>query len=759
MATNQAERRRGRVAAICLLILMVVGGWSGSASCAGSGTTTGGRPNIVLVIMDDIGIDQWSLFGYGGGTAASTPNIKTIADEGIKFHNMWSMPACSNGRAALFTGRYPFRTNVLTAIGSDDLANYMVNPNEVTLPRLLKPRGYKSALFGKFHLGVQANDPFGYAMVAALGFDYFDGWLDATGDPSSIDTTAGGLTSGPWSCGFVRDADHGGADTGACFAGDLSCAVITKTGAEAPGRICRDSGGLFVPNGSCSGPPPSMDDFSILSGHYVSPLVINQENGAVVQVPPTDPRARTYRAIEAVDAATAWIAQQPSTQPWLAVLSFSLAHTPLMQPPIQTLPATEPDSSNLDCGSGSGDSTTGGRCGDNCPTIGDLRTISNEMEESLDFEIGRFMTTIGLATTGPNGQLIYNPGKTNTYVIFVADNGSLGTVVKVPFDPTRAKSTPYQTGVWVPGIVAGPAVVKPGRQTNAMVNIVDVYQLIGELAGIDVHKSVPRIVDSQSMLPYLKNPNQHSIRQTNFTEIGTNEHANGAINGPCVYAGGSTCTQIAPTKGVCEDNNGVWWGVGATDPNTAGPDGLALCCDVAMWQHDHQEEPIVSDIYPLHSDGIRNAHYKLVINDYQLYDDQTDTCAATTSTEFYQIDEAPMPMLDTENANLLANKTPAELTPVQRKNYDELTAQLNKLLATQPACPADVNLDGVVDQLDAYQWATFRALSMGLSSWADINQDGLTNAADLSIIEQNFGPCPKAPSGESLVSRQTAARK
>jgi arylsulfatase A-like enzyme len=105
--------------------------------------------------MDDIGIDQWSLFGYGGGTAASTPNIEAIARAGIKFHNMWSMPACSNGRAALFTGRYPFRTNVLTALGSDDLANYMVNPNEITLPRLLKLRGYKSALFGKFHLGIQ----------------------------------------------------------------------------------------------------------------------------------------------------------------------------------------------------------------------------------------------------------------------------------------------------------------------------------------------------------------------------------------------------------------------------------------------------------------------------------------------------------------------------------------------------------------------------------------------------------------------------
>lgn len=237
------------------------------------------------------------------------------------------------------------------------------------------------------------------------------------------------------------------------------------------------------------------------------------------------------------------------------------------------------------------------------------------MEESLDSEIGRFLITTGIATAGPNGQLLYNPHKTNTYVIFVTDNGSLGSVVKLPFDATRAKSTAYQTGVWVPAIVAGPGVVKPGRKTNAMVNIVDIYQLVSELAGIDVHKSVKWIVDAQSMLPYLKNPDQPSIRRTNYTEIGTNQHANGEINGPCVY-GGNTCTQIAPTQGVCQDNNGVWWGQGATAPGT---NAEQLCCEVAIWQHDHNE-PVIEIIYPLYSYAIRNEHYKLVVSQYKWYD-------------------------------------------------------------------------------------------------------------------------------------------
>ena len=280
--------------------------------------------------------------------------------------------------------------------------------------------------------------------------------------------------------------------------------------------------------------------------------------------------------------------------------------------------------------------------------------------------------------------------------------------------------------------------VKPGRQVDAMVNIVDFYQLVGELAGIDVHKVVPRTVDSRPLLPYLLNPQQPSIRDTNYTEIGTNFHANGEINGPCVY-NQTTCTQIAPTKGVCEDNNGTWWGVGATDPGTAGPEGLRMCCDVAIYQHDHGET-ISENIYPLQAYGIRNNRYKLVINKYQDYDPNTNSCAARTSTEFYQINEDRVPKLDTENANLLADDN--QLTRVQQKNFNELNARLKALLASQPSCPADVNLDRVVNRLDVDQWARFRALTPD-SSWADIDQDGRTDNDDLDIILQNFGRCPK----------------
>ena len=98
------------------------------------------RPNILFIVMDDVGIDQMQIFGYGGATPPLTPNINAIARAGVRFRNVWSMPECSPSRAVFFEGRYPLRTNVSSAILSDDLANSQVSPFEATTPKLLKRR-------------------------------------------------------------------------------------------------------------------------------------------------------------------------------------------------------------------------------------------------------------------------------------------------------------------------------------------------------------------------------------------------------------------------------------------------------------------------------------------------------------------------------------------------------------------------------------------------------------------------------------------
>ncbi|MBI1813492.1 MAG: sulfatase-like hydrolase/transferase [Deltaproteobacteria bacterium] len=680
--------------------------------------TTVAAPNILFVIMDDVGIDQMRLFGYGGETPPRTPNIDQLAGAGIRFHNAWAMPACTTSRAVIFEGRFPLRTNVLGALGPNDLANSMVSPYEMTTPKLLAQRGYDSALFGKFHLGLQGHNPAGYGMPHDLGWNYFAGWLDETGDPSSIDTTAGGVAPpGTWSCGFVRGGAAGGADFGACYMADGTCSSLASSGPIPPGRTCRDRGGIFDPGTSCTVPRPDYLNFATLSGHYVSPLVLNFEDGSVEQVPASDPRARRFRATADVDAAVGWIKARPAGRPWMATVSFASAHTPVMQPPPSELPSGNADSSGLDCADAA-----------------DQRVVTNLMIESLDAEVGRLLVETGLARHARDGRLIYRPGQTDTMVILVGDNGTLGTVVKAPFDVSRAKGTAYQTGVWVPLIVAGPLVKQPDRVVSHMVNVADLYALFGEIAGIDnVQQAVPRPIDAVAMLPYVVNPQQASIRHWNFTQIGNNLQANGAINGPCVISGG--CTQIPVSKSVCEDNNGVWWGPGADDPLTAGipSTGYQFCCQVNAFRAAQDES--LYNITPLSAVGIRNDRYKIVENTSPIYESAEAPCVETTDVEFYEINEAsPLPRIDREGTELSLGS----LTPEQQRNYNELSAQLNALIASAPECPGDGNIDLVVNQQDLDDWR-FYSQSNGLSSVYDLNLDGVTDTADQSIIEQHLG--------------------
>lgn len=149
------------------------------------------------------------------------------------------------------------------------------------------------------------------------------------------------------------------------------------------------------------------------------------------------------------------------------------------------------------------------------------------MTEALDTEFGRIMVETGLATRNANGTLKYDPKASNTVIVIVGDNGTLGNAVKLPFNAQEAKGTAYQTGVWDPLIVAGPMVVAPDREVNHTVNMVDLFPVFGELAGLDAHALVLRTLDPVGLLPYLTKVDQSSLRTINFTQGGYNIQANG----------------------------------------------------------------------------------------------------------------------------------------------------------------------------------------------------------------------------------------
>ena len=696
-------------------------------SCGGNDgvKASNGPPNIVFVVMDDVGIDQMASFGYGGGTAPSLPNMDAVAKAGVRFRNTWSMPECSPGRASFFVGRYPFRTNIYQAIGPKDLANAQISPYDMTLPKLLKQANYESAMFGKFHLAGPENNEAGEATPSTLGLDHFYGWIG--GLPGSIDTTAGGVAAEKThACGFVPSKLAGGTNTGACYQPNKTCTDLSQNSPlqDAAGLQCLNSGGVFVPNQSC-GTPPTALNFNRENAYYVSPLVII-DGTKVEKVALTDPRARGYRTRIETDAAIDWVKTRTPGKPWMATLSYTAAHTPWQQPPAGLLKKSGPAGDNL-----------------SCTDTGQGRFLQNKMTEAMDSEFGRFMVATGLATYRDDGSLAYDPKATNTVIVIIGDNGTLGSAVKQPFQLTQAKGTAYQTGVWDPLVIAGPQVVQADREVEHMVNMVDLFQFFGELAGIDVHKAVPRTLDSVAVLPYLTHPSQSSLRTINFTMGGFNRQANGTRNEACVI--NTSCTQIPISKSVCEDNQGVWWGAGYSDPSVIDNAGAGYKSCALVNQALFKAVPSRSliSILPEVSTAIRNDRFKLVRNTTQTYDSSTDSLGSAVTEELFEINQAVgTPLLDTPDRNLL----PATTTQTQAV-YTDLKNKLDQMLASDPVCPGDGNRDGVVDGEDLSNWRRI-AREWGLSSVYDFLfnnvSDGLTNEADASMIQINLGKtCPK----------------
>lgn len=106
------------------------------------------RPNIVLMICDDLGSGDLHCYG----SSLKTPNLDRLATEGVRFTRFnTAHPICSASRAALLTGRYSSRTHSEGAYGPDSPTG--IDLDEKTLADILKPAGYRSMCIGKWHLG------------------------------------------------------------------------------------------------------------------------------------------------------------------------------------------------------------------------------------------------------------------------------------------------------------------------------------------------------------------------------------------------------------------------------------------------------------------------------------------------------------------------------------------------------------------------------------------------------------------------------
>jgi arylsulfatase A-like enzyme len=107
------------------------------------------RPNIVHIVADDLG---WEDVGFNGCSDIKTPNLDALAAGGARLTHFYVQPMCTPTRAALMTGRYPFRYGLQTAV-IPSVSSYGLATDEWLMPQCLKAAGYTTAIIGKWHLG------------------------------------------------------------------------------------------------------------------------------------------------------------------------------------------------------------------------------------------------------------------------------------------------------------------------------------------------------------------------------------------------------------------------------------------------------------------------------------------------------------------------------------------------------------------------------------------------------------------------------
>jgi len=146
---------RGKRVLFVLGLLALAG--VGGASAVGSEETGPMRPNLVVVLMDNIGQD-W--FGCYGSAEGATPQIDRLAEGGVRFRHCYVTPLCSTSRHVFLTGRYPFRTG--WHIHHDSAiygGGYFDWNREVTFARALKSAGYATAISGKWQINNLFDQP------------------------------------------------------------------------------------------------------------------------------------------------------------------------------------------------------------------------------------------------------------------------------------------------------------------------------------------------------------------------------------------------------------------------------------------------------------------------------------------------------------------------------------------------------------------------------------------------------------------------
>jgi arylsulfatase A-like enzyme len=389
------------------------------------------RPNILLIIGDDIGIDATTdmypglidglVKQYGpqgrnhpdyrmiAGHPASTPVLNGLASKGMVFSQAWAEPYCSPTRASLITGLNPAKTGVLDYTGH-------LSQNHHAFVRDLKDKGgYSAGVFGKWHMAglspAGADPASSYPGMKPLeaGFDLFQGNLNGA-------------------VGTYFDWDYHVQDAG-----------------TAPGKW-------------------------------------RTEKAPVRSLPGVAPT--TFTPVVTVADAVDWIRGREAAapdKPWFAWVAFNLSHIAEKQQPN---PMAVPNADTLDEPSRREMQACGGSFGSHNVGTCSSEALMRAMTNSMDTLIGKLLDAVDaldpdtyVIYVGDNGTWMFGPGREFIDNLYITRRG-------------RSKGTGYESGVRVSMVVRGRGIAA-GSRSDVPVHTTDLYSTILELAGLKASRTVP----------------------------------------------------------------------------------------------------------------------------------------------------------------------------------------------------------------------------------------------------------------------------
>ncbi|XP_063161125.1 arylsulfatase H-like isoform X2 [Candoia aspera] len=443
--------------------------WLASSLSSQTHGLNASRPNILLIMADDLGYGDLGCFG---NNTIRTPNIDQLAKEGVKFtQHIAAASMCTPSRAAFLTGRYPIRSGMVSQIKTRVFirtgASGGLPANETTFAKLLQQKGYATGIIGKWHQGVNSesrNDHCHHPLNH--GFDYFYGTpltllneCQADKDPE-VDVQ---LQATYW---FYTQM----------VALLVFTLLLMKMAALFPVKwktiafisLC---GILFFISWFANHGFSRYWNCMLMRDHTVIEQPINLENAAS----------------RIVKESVAFI-ERNKERPFLLFVSFFHVHTPCF-----TTKMFRGKSQH-------------GLYGDNV--------------EEMDWMVGKILAAVDRVGL-----------RNNTFTYFASDHGgsleSKEGNTQIGGWNGRLKGGKgmggWEGGIRVPGIVRWPGKIAANTVLDEPTSLMDIYPTVAHLAGASVPQD--RIIDGKNLIALLREEVQHSDHEFMFHYCGSYLHA------------------------------------------------------------------------------------------------------------------------------------------------------------------------------------------------------------------------------------------